>query len=219
MHPIKQYIAENIEPSHSKRYIITGGPCVGKSTLIDYLQNLSQDVVYEAATMVILDEKNKGVENPKLDPNFGKKIFSLQKSHMEAMANKTHRIIFDRSIFDTMTYDCRAGVVPNSQLIKAGKEAIENKYFSHVVFLLENLGKCEVTEVRDEKFEDILEIEQKMKETYTSLGFKVILIPRYSIDKQESIRIRAHNILAMMEQLENGRPLSETFTKEYSLAN
>lgn len=63
---ITNYI--NIKSSSSeqiqRRYIVTGGPGVGKTTIINFLEAQGYAVIHEAATDIIEAEKSCGVAEP-----------------------------------------------------------------------------------------------------------------------------------------------------------
>lgn len=77
---ITDYIERRLFSSEAvqKRYIITGGPGVGKTTLIKYLEEQGEAVIHEAATDIIKSEIDKGIEEPWSKVSFREKVIALQ---------------------------------------------------------------------------------------------------------------------------------------------
>lgn len=82
-----------------KRFIFTGAPGSGKTSVIKKLEKSGYAVIYEAATDVISTEQAKGIEKPWEEPEFVDKITLMQK---ERQMHSTGNIQFyDRSPFCT----------------------------------------------------------------------------------------------------------------------
>ena len=63
--PILQHITPpQSPPKESHRYVITGGPGVGKTSIIHYLRDCGYHVLGEAATDVIRQSLEKGIAKP-----------------------------------------------------------------------------------------------------------------------------------------------------------
>ena len=66
-----------------KRYILTGAPGVGKTTILRSLQERGWAVVEEAATEVIAGEQVRGVDEPWRAGEFVSKIAALQRERQQ----------------------------------------------------------------------------------------------------------------------------------------
>ncbi len=71
-----------------RRFIFTGTPSSGKSSVIKELEKLGHAVIHEAATYVINIEQVKGIERPWEEPGFIDKIILMQKERQ--MNVKSH---------------------------------------------------------------------------------------------------------------------------------
>jgi len=166
-----------------KRYIITGAPGVGKTTIIKYLEGQGEAVVHEAARDLINGELNKGIPKPWPQAEFFEKITTLQKTRqLEASATKVQRLFFDRSPIDTMTIYSVLVAEPTAELKHAVQHILDEEFYQKTVFLIENLGFCEQDAVRCETQEEALKIQERLKENYTQLGFDVVSIPAGSVE-------------------------------------
>lgn len=66
-------------PAQIKRFILTGTPGSGKTSVIRELEKLGHTVIHEAATDFISIEQAKGMEKPWEEPNFVDQITHMQK--------------------------------------------------------------------------------------------------------------------------------------------
>lgn len=93
---------------HHEFYILTGGPCTGKTTVAGELARMGYDTVPESARDIIAEERDK--ERPVLPwtdlLGFQHKVFGRQMD-LEARANGKPTIL-DRSVIDNLAY-CELG--------------------------------------------------------------------------------------------------------------
>lgn len=180
------------------RYIITGGPGVGKTTILKHLEKLGEAVVYEAATDIIKQETAEGKVAPWTDPRFEETIIALQeKRQMEAALTKAKRVFFDRTPIDTLTYRLMSKNKVTKELTNAVGNIMRERFYHETVFFIESLNFYKNDEVRHETQKEALEIQNKLKETYTLLGFKIISIPSDSVEER---------VKKMLSHIQNPNP-------------
>ena len=63
-----------------QRFILTGAPGSGKTSILSHLRQKGHTVIAEAATDVIAAEQARGTPEPWLDPTFIDKIITLQRA-------------------------------------------------------------------------------------------------------------------------------------------
>lgn len=71
-------VKEDIGKEDMKRFIITGAPGAGKTSIIRHLELDGFGVVEEAATDLIAAAQARGVVEPRTDPRFLERIARLQ---------------------------------------------------------------------------------------------------------------------------------------------
>jgi len=159
----------------SRKYIITGGPGSGKSTLIKGLRDRGYSCSEEISRRLIVEEvaKDSGCL-PWLDVNcFSIKVLAEMKNAWlrESMSLLT---FFDRGIPDIIAYLKVAGLPVSEEYYKS---LIDHPYASKV-FLLPPWSDIYVNDPeRWQTFEEAVVIHHEIKETYLSCGFDLIEVP------------------------------------------
>ncbi len=152
--------------------VITGGPSVGKSTLINELRNTGFPVVPEQATEIIKEGKILPWENRDL---FQREVLRRQIEAEAPYRNSRKTVFVDRGIFDGEAYYKCDGLEPP----KTFKE-LDDMHYSQVL-LLEPLGVFVSDGIRFENMEFTVRITKVLYDVYSERGFEVIRIPADSI--------------------------------------
>lgn len=159
-----------------KRYILTGTPGCGKTSIIKTLAERDYLVVHEAATDVIAVEQAQGNAEPWMKPSFIDEIVKLQYQRQKQVEQDVSQVqFFDRSPVCTYALAAYLGYEPSAALleeIERTKGIYENK-----VFFIENLGFCEPTAARKITFEEALKFEKIHEQAYEKFGYECIRIP------------------------------------------
>ena len=173
-----------------KRYILTGTPGSGKTSILHELKSQGFPVVEEAATDVIAREQRCGNLEPHRRPDFIDAIVHVQKHRqLEAAIGSDGIQWYDRSPVCTLALSRYLGY-PSSVSLLEELERIEREgIFQRQVFFIENLGFCKPSEARKITFKESLVFEKIHEETYLSLGYDLIKIA------PDTLSQRVHNIL------------------------
>lgn len=164
-----------------KRYILTGTPGSGKTSILSALSALGYSTVNEAATDVIADEQKLGDLKPWEHPEFIDKIIHLQKMRQEE-GNSTTIQFYDRPPICTYALAVYLGFEPSPILMDEIERAQSNAIYENQVFFIENLGFIENTDARKISFEEALRFEQVHMDAYKKFGYEIIKIPANTID-------------------------------------
>jgi predicted ATPase len=160
------------------KFVFTGAPGVGKTTLIDYLSSSGYAVVTETARDVIeQQQKTNGTILPWINQMaFQKRVLSMQLARENDISSNL--VFIDRGILDGIAYLRVAGLeVPNIFLNNA-----YNRY--DCVFLIEPLSTYVRDHQRREKHKISKKLHQILKETYQEFGYKIITVSANSIEKR-----------------------------------
>lgn len=163
------------------KYILTGGPGVGKSTLIDKLEAIGYHTIPEAASQIITEEQTQAEKTPNRElilPWTNLTLFQrLVAERQRLNESKFYRdkpTFLDRSLIDNVAYSRLGNVTLDHNYERWIREAGYS-----TVFFLEPLATYENTAVRHENEEFAARISQELKRTYHEMGCDVISVPSF----------------------------------------
>jgi predicted ATPase len=159
------------------RYVLTGTPGAGKTSLLRRLGELGHAVVEEAATEVIARAQARGEDEPWTRVSFIDEIVTLQRRRQQEASGAAALQVFDRSPVCTLALATYLGR-PVSRTLGAELERITaEEIYQRQVLFIRNLGFCEPTPARRISYQESLEFEKVHEQTYRELGYQLIDIP------------------------------------------
>ena len=168
----------------NKKFIITGAPGTGKTSIINELIKQGYPCAKEISRELISEQLSIG---GKILPwgnqiAFEEKIIQMRfKQYLDSLENCIY--FFDRSIIDSIAYLKVSNLNPLSQMNKLINSCIFNK----TVFYTPIWEKIYVTDnERKEEIQKAREIENSIINTYISYGYNMIRIPKVSVKKRTS---------------------------------
>ncbi len=164
-----------------RRYILTGTPGAGKTSVIRVLASLGHDVVEEAATDLIPLLQAAGEPEPWRRPGFIDEILAIQIERQRQMPAGAPKVqFFDRSPFCTYALAVLLGH-PISPALEDEIRRIEaQRIYRNEVFFMQNLGFIEATEIRQIQLADALAFERIHADVYRAFGYDCVVIqPRH----------------------------------------
>jgi len=158
-------------------FVFTGGPGVGKTTLIRYLQTLGEAIVEESAREVIREQTAQGGQAvPWKDAAaFCDLTARRDVEKFDALAHLNHRIFFDRGIADS--YDAN-GVQPSPEL----QEAVRTRRYNPTVFVFPPWREIYQTDA--ERRQDWPEAERTFDlilRVLSQIGYQGLVVPKGDI--------------------------------------
>ena len=158
-------------------FVFTGGPGVGKTTLIHHLQTLGERVVEESARAVIREQVEAGGSGvPWIDPRLGGDLTAARDiAIFDQMAGETERVFFDRGIMDSCGGN---GVVPSAAIL----EAVRTRRYNTRVFLFPPWR--EIYETDTERRQEWAEAERTFDlilKRLPTLGYDPVVVPKADV--------------------------------------
>jgi predicted ATPase len=164
------------------KYVITGGPGAGKTSLLAGLQQLQYPCHAEASRQLIIEEKEKGSGClPWLDlPCFAKKVLERMITAFETAAD-TKSSFFDRGVPDIVAYLRAAGLPVEDVYYRA----LEKYRYAPIIFLLPPWEDIYVQDnERWQTFAEAAFLADQIRTVYRQAGYQIIELPLGSIQER-----------------------------------
>jgi predicted ATPase len=175
-----------------RRFIMTGAPGSGKTSILRALENLGYAVVEEAATDAIAAHHARGRREPWEDPRFIDEIVQLQSRRECGRVRRGTAVqVHDRSVVCTLALARWMDYPVTATLREAVTRVTEGGRFDRRAFFVRPLGFCELTPVRRISYEDSLAFERVHETEYRRLGFELVDIPPGPVHERAAL-IDAH---------------------------
>jgi predicted ATPase len=176
-----------------KRYVLTGGHGVGKSSIIAALEQRGEHVVHEAAATVRDLARARGEPFPEDSADFESRALSVHLQRESRVAATARRVFLDRGAPDHMAYS-RAGSWP---LTKTELAACRSARYD-LAFLAEppssglpTVGRVEAAFCR--------RLVAAIEDIYAELGVTVVRLPYRPVD--ERVALILHTVRAVAATL------------------
>ena len=176
----------------SNFFVITGGPGVGKTTLLHELENRKYEVVPEIARELIKEQKEIDGEalpwrNKELykEIMFDRSLASYDQTEKNIKNNKP--VFFDRGFLDSI---CYATLIQSKIDNRMNTYAIKWRY-NRIVFVLPPWQEiyAKDSERKQDWNESILTYE-KMVETYQKYGYLIVEVPKVNVKNRADFVIK-----------------------------
>ncbi|MDH6308694.1 putative ATPase [Dysgonomonas sp. PFB1-18] len=164
-------------------YIITGGPGVGKTTLLDELARRGYHYVPEVARDIIRQQIATGGDAlPWADARkYSDMMLSRSVDDFVRLSVSDELYFFDRGIPDTYGYERLIGLDMSEKL----KEAVAIYRYNPVVFILPAWKEIyETDSERKQDFEEAVATYHVMTEIYSELGYTPVEVPTLPVKER-----------------------------------
>jgi predicted ATPase len=160
-----------------RRYVLTGTPGAGKTSILRGLADLGYAVVEEAASAVLARAQARGEDEPWRRASFLEEIVVLQRQRqLDAPATGAVQV-FDRSPVCTHALARWLGwPVPPALAAELERIAAGGIYEREVLFV-RHLGFCAPTAARRISFPEALAFERLHEQSYRAFGYELVDIP------------------------------------------
>jgi predicted ATPase len=181
-----------------RRYIITGAPGAGKTTILAALQQRGYAVVNEAATDIIAHQQALGRHEPWRDAGFIDAITLLQRERQQQPSPPATTVqLFDRSPICTFALAHYAGRPITSILAREIDRVVTQGIYQPAVFFVHLLGFITPTAARRISLAQSVRFGRLHQQAYRDHGFELIDVPAETLQERVElvhgyIQVRAH---------------------------
>lgn len=163
--------------------VLIGGPSSGKSTLINALTTKGYTCLPEISREIINKAQKEGIDQLFLEQPllFSEMLLEgRKKQFLEAKEHSDKIVFIDRGLPDVLAYMHYIG----DTYPTAFTEACESHLYTKV-FMLPPWEEIYVSDKeRYESYEQALEIHEHLKQTYTNFGYKIVEVPKDTVEKR-----------------------------------
>lgn len=172
----------------TQKYVLTGGPGSGKSSIILALEMQEEYVIREAAEDYIRLRQAQGQPQPWTEADFQDRILDIQMQREARIPLDAERVFIDRGLADGLAY-AKEGTATYKRIKAETEKARYEK-----IFIIEPLEYTERTEVRRENHDEALRLGEKLNEVCKKLGYEPIRI------SSGTLEARVHDIRMEIER-------------------
>src|SRR5215813_12168470 len=163
------------------RFVITGGPGAGKTTILKALAERGYRYAAESARAIIRERLASGLSPRPPLAQFGNEILQRDIVRYRETRVTDHPVFFDRGIVDAL------GVLAQQHAIALGEaEAYVRSFpYNQVVLLMPPWEDIYQTDAeRDQTFAESVQVCEGLRTWYARWDYETIEVPRTAIDQR-----------------------------------
>ncbi|MCO1593550.1 AAA family ATPase [Micromonospora sp. RHAY321] len=160
-----------------RRYVLTGAPGAGKTTLVEALRRRGHLVVREAATDIIAARQAQGCSEPWREPGFVDAVARLQHRRRITADPRGTLQIHDRSPLCTLALARHLGQRVGPYLAAELERISRQGTYQEAVFLIGPLGFVTHTAARRIGYAESLVFAQVHEQVYEAYGHRLVDVP------------------------------------------
>ena len=163
------------------RFIMTGGPGAGKTTILQALAERGYRYVAESARAIIRERLAHGLRPRPPLAQFGHEILQRDITRYRETRVTDHPVFFDRGIVDALR------MLDHQQALAPGEvEAYVRSFPYHKVVLLMPPWEAiyRTDSERDQTFAEAVQVCEGLRTWYARWGYETMEVPRTAIDQR-----------------------------------
>lgn len=159
----------------NSRFVVTGGPGAGKTTILTALSERGYSHKSESAREIIKERIASGM-SPRPEPvSFAHEILRADIDKYLSIGTNNQLTFFDRGILDALYMLNAVNAISSEEVARY----IRDYPYNNVVFLLPPWKQIYVNDSeRDQTFEEAIEVFEGMKKWYLKWGYETLEVPK-----------------------------------------
>lgn len=172
----------------NRRFVVTGGPGGGKSTLLDALAERGYRIAPEAARRLIKERLAAGLAARPDPVSFARAILNSDMEQYRAATDHDGITFFDRGVLDALYMLDLESAMSRDEIASL----VEAFPYNETVFLLPPWEAIYAMDSeRDQTFEASVAVFEGMKRWYARWGYETVEVPRASVEARVSFILEA----------------------------
>ncbi|MGP5308518.1 AAA family ATPase [Vreelandella alkaliphila] len=163
------------------RFVVTGGPGGGKTTILSALAERGYSFAPESARKIIKERLAAGLSPRPDSVSFAQEILSADIEKYQNAASCDYVMLFDRGVLDALYMLDAESALTRDEIA----QYVQKFPYNSVVFLLPPWKEIYDTDSeRDQTFEESVAVFDGMKRWYSQWGYETLEVPRGNINER-----------------------------------
>jgi predicted ATPase len=163
------------------RIVFTGGPGVGKTTLLLELQARGYTIVGDSARTIIRDRRSRGLSPRPNAYEFAREVLRMDVENYASHAATSGFVFFDRSVLDALGMLNQVAPLGKSEL---GAWLSKYQYCSKVFVFPPWKTIYANDNERDHTFEHVEAVHRGVQEWYLQCQYQILEVPKVSVSER-----------------------------------
>ena len=165
----------------ASRIVFTGGPGVGKTTLLLALQARGYPIVGDSARTIIQDRRKRGLSPRPKAHEFAQEVLRIDVENYACHAATSGLVFFDRSVLDALAMLNHVTPIGEREL----SAWLSQYQYNSKVFVLPPWEAIYTNDTeRDHRFEHVEAVHTSVQEWYRRCDYEILEIPRVSVSER-----------------------------------
>jgi predicted ATPase len=163
------------------RFVMTGGPGAGKTTVLEALAARGYKYVGESARAIIRQHLAAGLSPRPPLVQFGKEILSMDITQYQQTPVTDAPVFFDRGVVDSLSMLIQHGALSWAE----AETQVAAFRYNEVVFLLPPWQAIYKNDAeRDQTFAEAIQVFESLAQWYARWHYQTVEVPRASVEER-----------------------------------
>ena len=182
------------EPDDNARFVLTGGPGVGKTTVIEVLRTRGLRCFDDVARSIIRERQAVGLPPRPAPGAFALEVLRREVAVWESAPLDAGPVFHERGVVDAVAMAQGAGALEASEIA----DTLARHPYRSPVFVFPPWREIFVNDAeRDQDFEHVERVHESVCRYYESAGYQVVEVPRGRVEERAAFVME--HVLGVLE--------------------